>query len=138
MTIEEMERLYAEASKGPWIYSICHWGAGDVMAPGYGKSTATCSLPELGEISPDHTYVSVTGDQTLPADGNLIVAMHRNLPALLAVVKAAKARMEFANNFTCVAEESVVDRPRSPQWDRLEDLDNALRASLLPFAERQG
>ena len=50
--------------------------------------------------------------------------------ALCELAMVAEARMDFANSFTCVAEVSGVDQPRHSTWDRLEELDKALRAKL--------
>jgi hypothetical protein len=50
--------------------------------------------------------------------------------ALVRVAQCAKARMNFAESFTCVAEESLVDLPRHTSWDHLKELDDELRAAL--------
>jgi hypothetical protein len=108
MTIEEMERLYEEATQGEWIAST----SGHFLMSGH-----ECIA----------SFVNCDGDTH--ANERLVTAMHRNLPALLAVVKAAKA----LRNGLIGAEQTLCSITENGA-----ELIDGLDASLLPFAERQG
>ncbi len=112
MTIEEMERLYVEATRlSPLPWTIVEDSAG-------GKDEAWCHWHTVGPLS-------LTGKEAND-DDRLVVAAVNALPALLAVVKAAKDIIDHKDLYW--------EKPKTERDKREE----TLRAALLPFAGRQG
>ena len=87
--------------------------------------------PLDSQRNPCTTIGTVWFGQNQEANAAFIATCNPHLIlALCELAMAAEARMDFANNFTCVAEESGVGQPRHSAWDRLEELDKNLRAKL--------
>lgn len=118
MTIEEMERLLEQLDK-----------AIAVLVPARDHLAAARELSHEANGSANVDRASNAYESAFEsyedAKAELELAMHRNLPALLAVVKAAKelTRTVSDHGSHCVVSLASVE---------------TLRASLLPFAGRQG
>lgn len=132
MTIDEMERLYAEAGIDAAEVYDENEGGETPPRPLWCVANEAYRRNEImldPEPLPGGFQVAVSFGCKAHAD--LIAAALNNFPALLAVVKAAKARSDFYRN---EAEHLTEDELLAEEIDR----DIALEEALLPFAERQG
>lgn len=127
--IEELEALYEKASLGPCAVH-----------------PAIARIDEMTEEGPDPVLALAfphdrrSEDQTY-AIGRLVCALLRDGPALLAVVRAAKELLGAERMMEDYIDEGTSCDGGASMHEihrEITEAKDALRASLLPFAERQG